>query len=127
MACSSHMPEPPRLRRASRPKDRPRPVGGLIGAVLSGMGIAERVERASVIADWAELVGPQIARVSRPVRIREETLFVEVESAAWRMELSLLRPRLLKMLNAGRTSGRIGKIVFVQADGRLAEEMDGEE
>ena len=91
------------------------------------MGIAERVERASVFGEWEDLVGPQIARVSRPVRIREDVLFVEVESAAWRMELSLLRPRLLRKLNAGRTSGRIEKIVFLQSDGRLAEEMDGEE
>jgi predicted nucleic acid-binding Zn ribbon protein len=91
------------------------------------MGIAEKVERATVIADWEQLVGPHIARVSRPVRIREETLFVEVESAAWRMELSMLRPSLMRKLNAGRRKGRIEKIVFLQSDKRLAEELDGED
>ena len=111
-----------RARRA-----KPEPVGGLVGALLAKWGIAERVERATVIADWERLVGPHIARVSRPVRIREDTLFVEVESAAWRMELSLLRPRLMRQVNAGRRTGRIEKIVFLQSDGRLSEEMDGEE
>jgi predicted nucleic acid-binding Zn ribbon protein len=112
-------------RRGRRAK--PEPLGGLVGSLLAKWGIAERVERATVIADWEKLVGKHIARVSRPVRIREDTLFVEVESAAWRMELSLLRPRLMRKLNAGRRTGRIERIVFLQSDGRLSEEMDGEE
>ena len=113
--------------KRSRRKDPPSQVGGLVGTVLASMGIAEKVERAAVIADWEQLVGPHIARVSRPVRIREETLFVEVESAAWRMELSLLRPRLMRKLNAGRGKGRIERIVFLQSNERLAEELDGED
>jgi len=112
-------------RRGRRAK--PEPLGGLVRSLLAKWGIAERVERATVIADWEKLVGKHIARVSRPVRIREDTLFVEVESAAWRMELSLLRPRLMRKLNAGRRTGRIERIVFLQSDGRLSEEMDGEE
>jgi len=114
------------MNARSTKKDRPEALGGLVGSVLASMGIAEKVERATVIADWESLVGPHIARVSRPVRIREDTLFVEVESAAWRMELSLLRPRLLRKLNAGRSQGRIEKIIFLQSDQRLAEELDGE-
>lgn len=113
--------------RRSRKKEAPAQVGGLVGTVLARMGIAEKVERAEVIANWEDLVGPHIARVSRPVRIREDTLFVEVESAAWRMELSMLRPRLMRKLNAGRGKGRIERIVFLQADERLAEELDGED
>ena len=115
------------MTKRSTKKSRPETIGSLVGSVLSGMGIAEKVERATVIADWEQLVGPHIARVSRPVRIREETLFVEVESAAWRMELSMLRPSLMRKLNAGRRKGRIEKIVFLQSDKRLAEDLDGED
>jgi len=114
------------MSQGSNRENRPEALGGLVGSVLASMGIAEKVERATVIADWEALVGPHIARVSRPVRIRDETLFVEVESAAWRMELSLLRPGLLRKLNAGRSRGRIEKIIFLQSDKRLAEELDGE-
>ena len=114
------------MSQGSDRKNRPEALGGLVGSVLASIGIAEQVDRATVIADWETLVGPHIARVSRPVRIRDETLFVEVESAAWRMELSLLRPRLLRKLNAGRSRGRIEKIIFLQSDKRLAEELDGE-
>ena len=112
-------------RKRSGRKDPPERIGGLVGTMLTRLGIAEKVERASVIADWEGLVGPHLARVSRPVRVRGETLFVEVESASWRMELSMMRPQLMRKLNAGKRTGRIEKIVFVQADGRHSEELDG--
>jgi len=97
-----------------------------VEAAFSDLGIAEKVERASVVADWEELVGDHIARVATPVRVQGETLFVEVESASWRMELAMMRPQLMRKLNAGKRRGRIERIVFVQADGRSSEERDGQ-
>ena len=111
------------------PKNRKAPperVGGLIGSMFARLGIAEKVERASVVANWEELVGAPIAAVARPVRVQGDTLFVEVESASWRMELSMMRPQLMRKLNAGKRQGRIERIVFVQADGRYSEERDGQ-
>jgi len=107
-------------------KARPQKVGGLIETMFARLGIAEKVERASVVAEWEDLVGSHIARVARPVRVQGDTLFVEVESASWRMELSMMRPQLMRKLNAGKRRGRIERIVFVQADGRYSEERDGQ-
>lgn len=107
-------------------KAPPEKVGGLVGSALARLGIAEKVERASVVGDWEALVGPHISRVARPVRVRGDTLFVEVTSASWRMELSMMRPQLMRKLNAGKRRGRIEKIVFVQADGRFTEDRDGQ-
>ena len=119
-----------RWRRApGDPKNRkapPEKVGGLIGTMFARLGIAEKVERASVVVEWEDLVGSHIARVARPVRVQGDTLFVEVESASWRMELSMMRPQLMRKLNAGKRQGRIERIVFVQADGRYSEERDGQ-
>jgi len=111
------------------PKNRKAPperVSGLIGTMFARLGIAEKVERASVVAEWEDLVGSHIARVARPVRVQGDTLFVAVESASWRMELSMMRPQLMRKLNAGKRQGRIERIVFVQADGRYSEERDGQ-
>jgi len=118
-----------RRRARERPTNRkapPEKIGGLVEAAFSDLGIAEKVERASVVADWEELVGDHIARVATPVRVQGETLFVEVESASWRMELAMMRPQLMRKLNAGKRRGRIERIVFVQADGRSSEERDGQ-
>lgn len=48
-----------------------------------------------------------------------------VESAAWRNELSLMRPQLMRKINAGRNEGRIERILFLQDEGGNAEARDG--
>ena len=78
-------------------------------------GIADDVERAAAVADWDEIVGEEMARRTRPVGIREGTVFVEVESASWMQELNMMRHEILRRINAGREKGRVEKIVFLQA------------
>ena len=102
-------------------------IGGLVDATLARLGIAERVKRSEVVADWRRLVGSHIADVAQAVSVRGDTLFVAVDSAAWRNELSLMRPQLLAKLNAGRTEGRIERIVFLQGSRENPEETDGAE
>jgi predicted nucleic acid-binding Zn ribbon protein len=96
-------------------KAAPERVGSLIEGLFDRLGVTERVERAGVAADWERLVGPHIARVTRDTRASGSTLFVEVVSAAWLTELNMMRHELLRRINAGRTRGRIERIVFLQA------------
>lgn len=102
-------------------------IEGLVAATLHKLGITERVQRAGIVTEWPKIVGPHIADVAQAVGVKGETLFVAVESAAWRNELSLMRPRLLAKLNAGRREGRIERIVFLQGRRGTPEEANGEE
>ncbi len=102
---------------AARKSSRPERVGTVVDALLDRIGIRGRVERAATAASWADSVGPHIARVTRATRVRGRTLFVEVENASWLTELNMMRRSLLEGLNENRESGKIDKIVFVQADG----------
>lgn len=106
-----------RSRSAGGEKGRPEPVRGIVGAVLGRLGIAEKVERAGAAAEWDELVGPHIARVTRRRWVSGRTLFVEVESAAWLSELNMMRRHLLRKVNEGRGEAPVEKIVFIQAGG----------
>lgn len=119
-AGGAQAPGPRRKRRGRREGEkptRPEPVGTLVSSVLERIGIRERVERAGTAARWADVVGPRIARVTRAARVRERTLFVEVESAAWMTELDMMKRSLLRRLNEGRERGEIDRIVFVQGGG----------
>lgn len=102
-------------------------IDGVVEAMFARLGITQRVKRAEVVAGWADLVGPHIADVAQAVGVKGGTLFVAVESAAWRNELSLMRPQLLAKLNAGRREGRIERIVFLQGGRGNPEEADGAE
>jgi predicted nucleic acid-binding Zn ribbon protein len=92
-------------------------IGSLIEGLLRSRGLAEGVERASVVPEWPDLVGPQIARVATPVGFDRATLFVEVRSSAWLMELEMMERRILARVNADRRCGKFERIVFRLAPG----------
>jgi predicted nucleic acid-binding Zn ribbon protein len=95
-------------------------VGEIVPAFLQRQGLAAKVEAASVVPDWDELVGPGIAAVARAQRVSDGVLFVAVDTSAWMMELNLMKGELLRRLNAGKRQGRIEQIVFLMAGGRDA-------
>lgn len=86
-------------------------VGEAIAGYLARAGLKQRVDEASVVSDWAELVGPQLARVTVPDAVtRDGTLFVAVSSAAWMQELQLLTPTVLAQL--AKRGRRIKRIIW---------------
>ena len=81
-------------------KRKPERVGGVVAEWLEDRGLTSRVEQASVIPDWAGLVGPQIAAVTSPTSVSADgTLWVQVNTNAWMSELSLMEPELLRVIN----------------------------
>ena len=73
----------------------------MIGEILTGYlerrKLKQRLQQASVINDWQELVGQQLAKVTEPDSVdREGTLRVRVQSAAWLQELQLMSPTIIK-------------------------------
>jgi len=85
----------------------------VVSRFLDRSGLAGKIEAASVVPEWPTLVGDGIARVTRPVRVSDGVLFVEVASSAWMMELNMMRRDLMARINAGKKKGRIEKIVFL--------------
>jgi hypothetical protein len=69
-----------------------------IRAALDYHGIADDVRGERVVTEWTELVGPRIAQRTRPDRIADHVLWVEVATSAWLHELTLLKPQLLRGL-----------------------------
>ena len=91
----------------------PTPLAEALASYLRRAGLARRVEQAEVVERWAELVGPQIAAVTAPESVTADgVLRVRVASAPWAAELSLMTPRILARLNAGR-SRRVKEIRWV--------------
>jgi predicted nucleic acid-binding Zn ribbon protein len=99
-----------------RRRGRPTAVADVVQAVLTRAGLAERVARAQVVAEWPRLVGAQVAAVTAPESVTPDgTLFVRVATSAWMTELQLMAPQILSALNAGRGAGRIKAIRWLLA------------
>jgi len=95
----------------------PAPLGQVLTGYLERSGLAQKVEEASVVPAWPELVGPAIAAVTTPLRVTDGVLVVAVRSSAWLMELKLMESEILRRINAGRQRGRLSRIRFVMGDG----------
>lgn len=88
------------MKRPDRPAmKRPAGAGDLVVQWLQQRGMAEKFEEYRAWQVWDEVVGPQIARRARPIRIREGVLEVRVDQPVWMQQLQLLKPRILARLN----------------------------
>jgi predicted nucleic acid-binding Zn ribbon protein len=79
---------------------KPTAIADALKSDLRESGLESRVERAPVLVDWAQLVGPQIAAVTTPRQVTEDgTLFVGVTHHGWMQELSMMERTLLAKIN----------------------------
>ncbi len=74
--------------------------GDLVEKMLKGFGLDERLQQYRALIIWEEVVGPQIAARTRPIRIREGILEVNVDQPTWMQQLQLMKPKILAQLNA---------------------------
>jgi predicted nucleic acid-binding Zn ribbon protein len=78
----------------------PERLGEALGRYLGSSGIGDRVKQTSVLISWPELVGPEIAAVTRAVSVSEDgTLFAVAKSHSWMHELTLMEADLLASIN----------------------------
>jgi predicted nucleic acid-binding Zn ribbon protein len=94
-------------------KKRPVPIADALAAFLKGSGLEKRVDQATAIDDWPNVVGGKIAAVTKALSITPDgILFVAVTTNAWMTELSLMEPELLAALNSRKGRDRIRKIRY---------------
>lgn len=80
---------------------------------MNYIGLDLRMQELEILNVWSDCVGSAIARYSTPVEIRKNKLFVSVENAAWRYELSLKKIEIIDKLNKNFKKKLIRDIIFV--------------
>ena len=68
-------------------------------------GLDEEFDEQAPMLAWFQVAGEQMNRLARPVRVRGDTLYVEVANAAVAQQLTLLKDDYLEKINA-RLQGR---------------------
>ena len=97
-------------------KSKPVRVDAVLDRVLEQHGVKDQVERMGVLDLWPEIVGRQLAEVTKAKGVDDAALFVEVRSSAWLSELSMMKEEFLERVNARLGDAAIERIVFVQAE-----------
>lgn len=70
-----------------------------LAAFLKDNNLESKLQETRVINAWEEVVGKLIARHTDQLQIKDRVLYVKVDSAALREELSYQRSKLVKDLN----------------------------
>ena len=63
-------------------------------------------------AGWADIVGADVARHSRPARLAGNTLVITTRSGAWSQQLSLLSEHLLRAVGARLPNAPVDRLAF---------------
>ena len=65
---------------------------------LKRMGVIENGKQLEIYTRWPDLVGMDVAKRSRPLKLRSGTLTVAVANSTWMQQLTMLKPTVLKAL-----------------------------
>jgi predicted nucleic acid-binding Zn ribbon protein len=91
----------------------PQPVGSVLAGYVEDRGWQLPLAEARVFADWAGLVGADVAAHSTPVALHGGELKVSAESTAWATQLRLLAVTLLARLVAELGPGVVTRLNII--------------
>ncbi len=87
-------------------------LGEVIKEIIAEFRLGKKLNEARVIGSWEKIVGTMIARHTVQLRIVNQVLFVEVDSAALRNELTYAREKIRKKLNKIAGEELLKEVVF---------------
>jgi predicted nucleic acid-binding Zn ribbon protein len=76
-----------------------RSLGDAIREFLHSYHLEDKLNETRVIQSWGKIVGPVIEKHTGGLHIRNRILFVKVDSAALRQELSFSKSKIVGALN----------------------------
>ena len=84
----------------------------VIDKALESLGMDKRLQAESAVVHWEDIVGPEIAKNAKAVKIDRGTLLIEVKSAAWKQQLQMMAPQIIRKINHKLGSNTIKSIRF---------------
>ncbi len=87
-------------------------LGDAIGEFLHSYNLEDKLNETKLIQSWGKIVGPVVEKHTQGLYIRNRILFVKIESAALRQELSFSRSKIVMALNNEVKSNVIDDIVL---------------
>lgn len=91
----------------------PQGLGTVFGRLLSERGWNSPVAVGSVMARWAELVGPEIAAHCTPESFHQTTILVRCDSTAWATQLRLISSDLIRRFDHELGAGVVTAMTVV--------------
>ncbi len=69
--------------------------GDLLKGVKLPKSVKDHLSAHGVWAKWAEIVGPELSRLTSPMELKHKVLEIQVAHQAWAQQLQFLKPSIL--------------------------------
>lgn len=93
-------------------KENIQTLGDALTQLVQSLGIEKQVEQYKIFDVWNDVVGQQVAKVAQPERLQNGVLFVNVNNAPWRNELTFRKREILEKIHEYTHSNSITDIKF---------------
>jgi hypothetical protein len=80
-------------------RSREQSIGEVIKDLLKNYDITSKFNEAHIVTLWDKLMGPSVAKYTVNIEVENRVLFVQLNNAALKQELSYGREKIKKMLN----------------------------
>lgn len=80
-------------------ENKPQGIGDIIEAMKTSGSLGKNLQEALIWERWPEIVGPKLMPYGQPIGVRDETLFIQVESAVWMHKFSYQKPQIIQQIN----------------------------
>ena len=94
-------------------KKKAEPIGDLIRNYAKSMGKENDYLQAKIVNNWTDIVGQAIANVTIKIYFNNFKLFLKVDSATVKNELTILKQALITKINRYVTKELINDIIFI--------------
>ncbi len=87
------------MDNGEKKKIRPQPISGVIGKMMSSLGISKTYNGWMVVEKWPEIVGKELAQRAKAIRFENGILFIAISDDAWRQEISMKSEELISQIH----------------------------
>ena len=84
-----------------------------IEQMLQVYKIKQRYDETAIIASWSELVGTPVANRTKEIFIRNQKLFLRIESSVIKNELMMMRSQIIEKINEKAKGILVDEIIFL--------------
>ena len=88
-------------------------IAAAIREMFERYSLTGKFDEATLLASWEKMVGKPVARNTRRLYIRDKVLFVQMDSAAMKHDLTYSKNGILQRLEAEFGKGLINEIVVI--------------
>lgn len=93
-------------------ENEPLPIANLIDKWFQEKNYCQKRLNYSAFNRWNEIVGPDIAKNTEPVKFYDDVLVIRVKNSVWTQELQYLKPQLLEKIRASFPETKIRDLMF---------------